>query len=291
MAPSPLTELCDPRLAGAGVRLLLKRDDLIHPDLPGNKWRKLRYNLTRAAELGHDTLLTFGGAYSNHLRAVAAAGARFGFRTVGVVRGEEHLPLNEVLAFAVGRGMRLTYLDRTTYRAKHTAPVIETLRERFGRFYLLPEGGSNAQAVHGCAELPGEIAVPYDVVCCPVGTGGTLAGIAAGLEPGRRALGVSVLRGGGFLTEEVTRLQTEAYGHASGNWSIALDFHSGGYARSDAALDAFVTDFTARHGLRLDRIYVAKMMRAIFTMTEDGVFPPGTVLVAVITGPMTPPPG
>ncbi|MFF4991145.1 1-aminocyclopropane-1-carboxylate deaminase/D-cysteine desulfhydrase [Streptosporangium saharense] len=287
VAPSPLTELRDPRLAQAGVRLLLKRDDLLHPDLPGNKWRKLRHNLTRAAELGHDTLLTFGGAYSNHLRAVAAAGARFGFRTVGVVRGEEHLPLNEVLTFAVGRGMRLTYLDRTTYRAKHTAPVVEALRERFGRFYLLPEGGSNALAVHGCAELPAEIAVPYDIICCPVGTGGTLAGIAAGLEPGRRALGVSVLRGGAFLADEVTRLQTEAYGQASGNWSIALDFHSGGYARSDAALETFIDDFTARHGLRLDRIYVAKMMRAVFTMTENGAFPPGTVIVAVITGPMS----
>ncbi|GAA2902232.1 pyridoxal-phosphate dependent enzyme [Streptosporangium fragile] len=284
--PSPLAELDDPRLARAGVRVILKRDDLIHPLLPGNKWRKLKYNLALAAESGHETLLTFGGAYSNHVRAVAAAGARFGFRTVGVIRGEEHLPLNDVLAFAAGCGMRLVYMNRTTYRVKDTAPVVEALREEFGRFYLLPEGGSNEPAVRGCAELPGEIDVPFDVVCCPVGTGGTLAGIAAGLGPGRRALGFSVLRGGRFLAGDVARLQTAAYGEVSANWTIDDGFHAGGYARRSPELDAFIDDFAARHGMLLDWVYVAKMMWGIFTLAGRGTFPPGTTVIAVITGPM-----
>ncbi|WP_329429011.1 pyridoxal-phosphate dependent enzyme [Streptosporangium sp. NBC_01495] len=283
---SPLVELDDPRLARAGVRVILKRDDLIHPLLPGNKWRKLKYNLARAAELGHETLLTFGGAYSNHVRAVAAAGARFGFRTVGVIRGEEHLPLNEVLAFAAGAGMRLVYLDRATYRVKDTAPVVEELRREFGRFYLLPEGGSNEQAVRGCAELPGEIGVPFDVVCCPVGTGGTLAGIAAGLATGQRALGFSVLRGGRFLADVVAGLQVATYGEVSANWTVECDFHAGGYARRGPELDAFADDFAHRHGMSLDRVYVAKMMWGVFTLVERGVFPGDTTVVAVVTGPM-----
>ncbi len=172
--PSPLEELHDDSLARAGVRLRLKRDDLINPDIPGNKWRKLMYNLQAAKTQGHDTLLTFGGAYSNHIRATAAAGYYFGFSTVGVIRGEEHLPLNPSLSYAVRHGMRLTYLDRVTYRNKDRPEVTAALHERFGEFYLLPEGGSNANALRGCAEIPGEINQTFDVICCPCGTGGTL---------------------------------------------------------------------------------------------------------------------
>lgn len=287
--PVPLTELRDDRVERAGVRLLLKRDDLLHPLLPGNKYRKLRHNLARAAELGHQTLLTYGGAYSNHIRAVAAAGAEFGFRTIGVIRGEEHLPLNDTLAFAAGCGMRLVYMDRTSYRAKDAPEAIEALRRRFGDFYRLPEGGSNELAVRGCAELPAEIDVPFDVVCCPVGTGGTLAGIAAGLPAGRRALGFSVLKGGRFLAEAVTRLQRATYGAAGpANWTINHDFHAGGYAKRNADLDAFIADFARRHGMRLEWVYVAKMLWGIVTLAERGEFPPGTTIVAVITAPMIP---
>lgn len=279
-------ELHDPRLTHADVHVILKRDDMIHPLLPGNKWRKLKYNLTRAAELGSETLLTFGGAYSNHVRAVAAAGARFGFQTIGVIRGEEHLPLNDALSFAAGHGMRLVYMDRSTYRAKDTAPVIEALRQRFGSFYLLPEGGSNELAVHGCAELPAEIDVPFDVICCPVGTGGTLAGIAAGLNVGQQALGFSVLRGGQFLADDIARLQVATYGKVSVNWTINCDFHAGGYAKRNTDLDLFAKDFADRHGMLLDWVYVAKMMWGIFSLTERGAFSRKTTIVAVITGPM-----
>ncbi|GAB2963856.1 pyridoxal-phosphate dependent enzyme [Micromonospora polyrhachis] len=282
--PSPLVELADDRLDAAGVQLLVKRDDLIHPELPGNKWRKLKYNLATAAEQGHDTLLTFGGAYSNHIRATAAAGHYFDFATIGVIRGEEHLPLNLTLSYATSRGMRLTYLDRSTYRSKHTPMVVDTLRRDFGRFYLLPEGGSNPLAVRGCAELPGEIDAEFDVVCCAVGTGGTLAGISAGLGPARRAIGFSVLKGGEFLAGEVTRLQEQTYGTSFDNWHVEYGYHGGGYARTTPQLTEFADDFTERHGLSLDPIYVAKMMFGIFDLAERGAFAPGTRIVAVVTG-------
>jgi 1-aminocyclopropane-1-carboxylate deaminase len=284
VVPSPLVELRDERLADAGVQLWMKRDDLIHPDLPGNKWRKLKYNLTAAAEQGQSTLLTFGGAYSNHIRATAAAGYYFGFRTIGIIRGEEHLPLNPVLAFATAHGMRLTYLDRTAYRAKTSPATIAGIRDRFGEFYLLPEGGSNPLAVRGCAELPEEIDLDYDLICSPVGTGGTLAGIAAGLPPGARALGFSALRGGQFLAADVDRLQRETYGTSTANWDIKYGYHFGGYAKRTADLDNFIADFHRRHGLLLDWIYVAKMMYGILALSASGRFDPGTRIIAVITG-------
>ena len=283
--PSPVEELRDDRIVARDVRLYLKRDDLIHPEIPGNKWRKLKYNLPAAQEQGHSTLLTFGGAYSNHIRATAAAGHYFGLSTVGIIRGDEHVPLNPSLSYAVRRGMRLAYMDRGTYRRKRDPEVIAELHERYGEFYLLPEGGSNDLAVRGCAEIPAELDMDFDVICCPCGTGGTLAGIAAGLPPGRRALGFSALKGGQFLTDDVGRLQRETYGLKYENWSIEYNSHFGGFAKSSPELQTFVDDFEDRHGLRLDWIYVAKMMHGIFALTRRGEFAPGTVIVAVITGP------
>lgn len=281
--PSPTSELVDERLAQFGVRLHLKRDDLIHPDIPGNKWRKLKYNLTAAHERGHRTLLTFGGAHSNHLRAVAAAGHYFGFSTIGVVRGEERPPLNPTLAYAAGHGMRLVYLDRTTYRAKTDPPVIDRLRREHGDFYLVPEGGSNALALRGCAELPAEIPFAFDHICCATGTGGTLAGIALGLADGQRATGFSVLKGGAFLADEVRRLQAE-HGQVTGNWTVETGHHCGGYARRDAELDAFIHDFEERHAIALEWVYVAKMLYGVYALVRGGHFAPGSVIVAVVTG-------
>lgn len=282
--PSPLEELRDDRLSRAGLRLFLKRDDLINPDIPGNKWRKLKYNLESARKQGHQVLLTFGGAYSNHIRATAAAGHYFGFSTVGVVRGEEHLPLNPSLDYAVRHGMRLAYLDRAAYREKMSPEVIAMLHRRFGEFYLLPEGGSNADAVRGCAEIPGEIDRRFDLACCACGTGGTLAGLAHGLGLGQRALGFSVLKGGEFLTREVAAFQREAYGAVSGNWSIEFGFHFGGFARRNSALDQFIADFERRHALSLDWVYVAKMLYGIFALADQGSFPAGATIMAVVTG-------
>ncbi|GAA0401555.1 1-aminocyclopropane-1-carboxylate deaminase [Acrocarpospora corrugata] len=262
------------------VRVWLKRDDLIGGDISGNKWRKLKYNV------GPGAVLTFGGAYSNHVRAVAVAGERYGFETVGVIRGEERLPLNPVLGEAVRRGMRLRYLDRATYRLKHTPEVLDWLRGEYPGYRILPEGGSNPAAVRGCMELPAEISayIPFDVICCPVGTGGTLAGIAAGLTPGQRAIGFPALRGATYLTNEITRLQHETLGHPTPNWHLETTYHFGGYARTTPELSTFIEDFDHRHGIRLDRIYVAKMMYGLLDMIASGTFSPGTTVVAVITG-------
>jgi 1-aminocyclopropane-1-carboxylate deaminase len=280
-----MSELDDQRLVGPGVRVWLKRDDLIHPELPGNKWRKLKFNVAAAGEQGHKTLLTFGGAYSNHIRAVAAAGSIFGFSTIGVIRGEEHLPLNSSLAFAVERGMRLAYLDRETYRRKHEPAVVDELRHEWGDFYLVPEGGSNALGVQGCIEIAAEIDLDFQTICCPVGTGGTLAGIAGGLLDGQSALGISVLKGAVSLDHEVIELQRAAFGTAPvGDWRIEHRFHFGGYAKTKPELQAFIDDFAGRHGITLDRVYTAKMMFGVLTLAQEGYFPAGSDVVAVITG-------
>lgn len=285
--PSPVQEISGPRPGDGTFRLYLKRDDLISADFPGNKWRKLACNLQAARRGGHRTLLTFGGAYSNHIRATAAAGRHFGFATIGVIRGEEHEPLNPSLRYAADQGMRLTYLDRAGYRRKTEPEVLGALRDRFGDFYLLPEGGSNALAARGCAELPAELSaqVPFDVLCLPCGTGGTLAGAAAGLADGQRAIGFSALRGGArFLPAAVRALQDEAFGGPRGAWQIDDSCHFGGFARRTPELDQFIAGFRVRHGLTLDRVYVAKMMYGLYAHAARGTFAPGTTVVAVITG-------
>jgi 1-aminocyclopropane-1-carboxylate deaminase len=191
--PTPLDEVDDERLRERDITLLIKRDDLIDPDIPGNKWRKLKYNILEARASHHDTLLTFGGAFSNHIAATAVVGARFGFQTIGVIRGERHDPLNPVLAEAVGHGMHLHYMDRDLYRRKTSCEVIDGLHNQFGRFYLLPEGGSNELAVKGCEEIVREIDQDFDTICCACGTGGTFAGIVSGLGNKEKALGFAVL--------------------------------------------------------------------------------------------------
>jgi 1-aminocyclopropane-1-carboxylate deaminase len=262
--PSPLERLDDERADRAGVTILLKRDDLIHPDFPGNKWRKLKYNIEAARTAGARTLLTFGGAYSNHILATAAAGHHYSFATVGVIRGERHDPLNPVLARATELGMTLTYVSRARYRDK---PVDHDA-------YVIPEGGANDLAVTGCAELVGEIDRSFDVLCCSVGTGATLAGVATALEPGQRAVGFAALKGD-FLADEVRRLQ----GTPTTNWTVDTGFHFGGFARTTPALTDFTDDFRVRHGIALDRVYEAKMMYALL---ERGRVTPGTTVVALI---------
>ncbi|MGP9018666.1 1-aminocyclopropane-1-carboxylate deaminase/D-cysteine desulfhydrase [Streptomyces sp. BR1] len=281
--PSPLQGIEDERFTRHGVRLLLKRDDLIHPALPGNKWRKLSLNLQEAAGR---PVLTFGGAYSNHLRATAAAGRLLGFPTIGVVRGDElaHRPLNPSLAQCAADGMRLHFVDRSTYRRKAEPEVLEALRELFGGDpYLVPEGGSNSLAVQGCTALGRELHGLADVVAVACGTGGTLAGLAAGLAEGQRAIGFPVLRGG-FLADEIRELQRRTLGEPTANWSLDERFHCGGYARTTPELDAFAADFEARHELPVERLYVAKMLYGLLTLAEEGSFPKGTTVAAVITG-------
>ncbi|MFJ6695598.1 1-aminocyclopropane-1-carboxylate deaminase/D-cysteine desulfhydrase [Streptomyces sp. NPDC091272] len=282
--PSPLVPVEDERFALHGVRLLLKRDDLIHPDLSGNKWRKLEPNLRAAAGR---PLLTFGGAYSNHLRATAAAGRLLGFPTVGVVRGEELAgrPLNPSLTQCAADGMRLHFVSRTEYRRRADPSYLRELLPRtpFPEAYVVPEGGSNALAVQGCKALGRELRGAADTVAVACGTGGTLAGLAAGLAPDQRALGVPVLAGG-FLEAEVLALQHSAFGGRCGSWSLAEGFHFGAYARTPPELLDFAADFEARHGVAVERLYVAKLLYALVSLVERGGFPAGSRVAAVVTG-------
>lgn len=294
LLPTPLVDCTDEAFARAGVELRLKRDDLLHPSVPGNKWRKLAPNLAAAVERGHTRLLTFGGAYSTHLRAVAAAAGALGLESVGLVRGEElaDRPRNWSLRAAEAAGMRLEFLTRSAYReatgrAGLDRGTVDELQCRWGPCLVLPEGGSNALAAVGAAAIPAELPDlgARDLVCCPVGTGGTLAGIAAGLPPGARALGVAVLRGGeGYLEAEVARLHRAAYGRGFDNWRIDHAHHGGGYGRVPAELAAFAERFERRHGVPLERRYVAKLLAALTDLAGAGAFPPGTRLTAVVTG-------
>jgi 1-aminocyclopropane-1-carboxylate deaminase len=282
--PSPVQELSDDRFSRHGVRLLLKRDDLIHPELIGNKWRKLAPNLTAAAGR---TVVTFGGAYSNHLRATAAAGRLLGLATVGVVRGQElaDRPLNPSLARCAADGMRLHFVDRSTYRRKAEPDTLARVLRVAGAedAYVVPEGGSNTEAVRGCRALGEELRGRADVVALACGTGGTLAGLAAGLAPGQRALGVPVLKGA-FLSADIEGLQKAAFGGRRGHWRLDDRFHFGGYARVPDELDAFAEDFEGRHGVPVERLYVAKLLYGLVALAEEGAFARGTTVAAVVTG-------
>ncbi|WP_037605335.1 1-aminocyclopropane-1-carboxylate deaminase/D-cysteine desulfhydrase [Streptacidiphilus rugosus] len=286
---SPLWPLRDERAERAGVRILLKRDDLLHPPVSGTKWRKLRPNLERARALGHDTLLTFGGAYSNHLRAAAAAGREAGLRTVGVVRGDElrGRELNPVLRQAVADGMELDFVSRAAWRTRMEPASLDALLERHGPAWVVPEGGSNAEGVRGCVGLGEELAgsgmdVDLDVVCCSVGTGGMLAGLAAG-APDTRVIGFAALDHAD-LEAETLALQRQAFGGRRGDWRIDVSHVFGGYGRRTPELDAFRADFEARHGLALDPSYEAKALFALFAGLGGPEFGPGTTVAVVVAG-------
>jgi 1-aminocyclopropane-1-carboxylate deaminase len=283
-----LQPIFHPSATRRGVRLLLWRDDLVNPDLPGNKARKLKYNLRQAWAEGHTRLLTFGGAYSNHLAAVAAAGRLYGFETIGLVRGEEHLPLNPTLARCVADGMTLHYLDRATYRRRAEPEMLAALHQHYGPAYLLPEGGTNALALPGVAELIGELRrhTEFDAVAVAAGTGGTLAGLTLGLaEIGypARAVGVAALKGADFLRVEVDSLLANA-ASTGGQYELHTAYHFGGYAKLPAVLRAFIQEFEAEYGVLLDPIYTGKLLFGLLDLIEKGHFAPGSTVVAVHTG-------
>lgn len=267
-----------------GVEVWVKREDLLHPHISGNKWRKLKYNLQEAQRQGHHTLLTFGGAYSNHIAATAAAGQAYGLRTIGIIRGEEHLPLNPTLALATETGMALHYISREKYRLKDEPAFLAALKEQFGQVYFLPEGGTNLLAVKGCTEIVQDIDMAYDYICCAMGTGGTLAGIVAGLAGQQQVLGFPALKGGDFLKEEVQQLVQAYSGETYTNWQLITDYHFGGYAKAKPELLTFMEQFKQQHGIQLEPIYTGKMLFGLFDLITKGYFEAGSRIVAVHTG-------
>lgn len=265
----------------AGVRLLIKREDLNHPYVSGNKWWKLKYNLEEARRTGKTTLLTFGGAYSNHIFATAAAARELGFTSIGIIRGEETFPLNHTLSFAKSMGMQLHYISRELYRGKSEPKFLEDLKQQFGDFYLIPEGGTNELAIAGCTEFAETLGNDFDYICCSVGTGGTLAGIINGLASTKTILGFSSLKGGEFLHADVEYwLNTEQHG----NWKIITDYHFGGYGKTTPVLDQFKNHFEGRNNIPLDNVYTAKMMAGVFDLAQKEFFKTDTTILALHTG-------
>jgi 1-aminocyclopropane-1-carboxylate deaminase len=283
---TPLQEIGNARVDSNQIKLFVKREDLNHTHISGNKWWKLKYNLEEAKKLGHRKLLTFGGAYSNHIYATAAAANEIGFESIGIIRGEKTLPLNQTLSFAHAKGMQLHFALRHDYRMKTDPDFVHQLRQQFGDFYLIPEGGSNLLAVKGCAEFGTQLkaAIAFDYLCLPVGTGATMAGIIAGVGNQKKVVGFSVLKGGDFLVNDV-KANLKAYTPTDfSNWEIITNYHFGGYAKTTSELLDFKQSFELSYHIPLDHVYTAKMIAGIFDLMEKGYFKKGSTILAVHTG-------
>ena len=269
-----------PLLEKKKVELYIKREDLIHPHISGNKYRKLKYNLIKAKELKHDTLLTFGGAYSNHIAATAYSGHINKLQTIGVIRGEEVADLwisNPTLLAAHKQGMEFKFVSRKDYREKETTGFLNKLKIEFGDFYMIPEGGTNHLAVKGCEEILTAKDSVYDIICCSIGTGGTVAGIINSAAPDQQILGFPALKGN-FLKKDICKFVE------NGNWDLCTGYHFGGYARVDESLISFINEMNENTGIPFDPVYTGKMMYGILDMIAKDQFKPGTKILAIHTG-------
>lgn len=263
-----------------GITLTIKREDLLHPYVSGNKFRKLKYNLLQAVAEQKQTLLTFGGAYSNHIAATAAAGKEMGLKTIGVIRGEEleaKVAENPTLSFARSCGMMLDFVTRSHYRLKETQQFLDLLRQRFGDFYLVPEGGTNTLAVKGCTEILTAKDMQFTHVACAVGTGGTLSGIINSAFPHQHVLGFPALKGGG-LSDLIRKFAVKD------NWELVEDYHFGGYGKVNAELVTFLNRFYEETGIPLDPVYTGKMVFGVTDLIHKGFFPTNSRILLIHTG-------
>ncbi|MCB0463076.1 MAG: pyridoxal-phosphate dependent enzyme [Flavobacteriaceae bacterium] len=263
-----------------GVELYLKREDKIHPFISGNKYRKLKYNIIEAKNQKQNTLLTFGGAYSNHIAAVASAGKEFGFKTIGVIRGEEleqKFSNNPTLLFAKQCDMQFKFVSREVYRDKTSSEFLNALKNEFGEFFLIPEGGTNKLAIKGCEEILTEEDETFDFICCAVGTGGTIAGLINASKSHQKILGFPALKGD-FLQKEIGKFTAKL------NWELITDYHFSGYAKINSELVEFINRFKQEYNIPLDPIYTGKMMFGIFDLIKKGYFEKGTKILAIHTG-------
>ncbi len=281
--PSPVSEIHHPLLGEKKLRLFIKRDELIHPLIQGNKWRKLKYNLLDALTQQHDTLLSSGGAYSNHLHALAALGQLCQLRTIGVVRGERPPMLGPTLLDLQRFGMELVFVSRQAYREKHTASFIRQLEQQFGRFYLIPEGANNEAGRKGCGELLQELDQDYDVICSEIGSGAMFSAlISQDTQSQQRYLGFAVMKNR-QLDDEV-RHRVQLSGGENTRWQINHDFHFGGFARTTPQLNQFIIDFRREQGIQLEPVYSGKMLYGIFQLAGEDYFAPGSRILAIHGG-------
>jgi len=270
-------EISLPVLDEKEVRLFIKRIDKVHPFVSGNKWFKLKYNLLEAEKQGLNTLLTFGGAYSNHIAATAFAAKEKGFKSIGIIRGEEHLPLNPTLRFAKENGMILHYVTRSEYREKTTVAFLEQLKAQFGNFYLIPEGGTNELAIQGAAEIL-DTNDTQDYICCAVGTGGTIAGIINASNDKQTVIGFPAIKGMDALEKDI-KIWTNTT-----NYKTITSYVGSGYAKISIGLVKFINEFDATHNIPLDSIYTGKMLMGILDLVAKDYFPKGSSILAIHTG-------
>ncbi len=296
----PIQKIQHPIFIKNKLILEVLRTDKTDPVISGNKWFKLKYNLIEAKEQGYTTLMSFGGPYSNHLHALATAGKANGFNTIGIIRGEEHLPLNPTLSDVTQQGMKLYYINRKMYRNKHTPQVLEQLKQMITKarpfsnsepYYLVPEGGTNATAIKGAAEIASFIPDNTDFICVPCGTGGTAAGIISGVSSlnssensqKKTILGFPAMKGGEFLEQTIHSYLSNDLSPLT-SWQLLYDWHFGGFGKINKTLALFIEDFEQKYSIDLDPIYTAKMMYAIVSMAKNDYFPEGSKIVVIHTG-------
>lgn len=265
------------------VELHIKREDLIHPIVSGNKFRKLKYNLIEGQKNNYKTVLTFGGAFSNHIAATAEACHILGLKSIGIIRGEElgaslehTLSTNSTLAFAHKKGMKFIFVSRSDYRLKEESDHLKLLLQKQPNIFIIPEGGTNSLAIKGCKEILQE-KNDFNYICSSVGTGGTFAGLIEGSDNGQHCIGFSALKGN-FLEKEISKWTSKS------NWTLQTDYHFGGYAKVNSALIDFINTFQHDYNIPLDPIYTGKMLYGIFEMIQAGYFPKNTRILAVHTG-------
>ncbi len=260
------------------VQLQLLRLDALHPIISGNKWFKLKYNLAQARQQGHHTLLTFGGAFSNHLVATAAACKDAGLACIGIVRGEETLPLSPTLQDCRDMGMQLHWVDRTAYRNKTDPAFLASLAQRFGAFYLVAEGGHNSAGISGAKEIMQLIPAATTHICCAVGTGTTMTGLIEASAPHQHIHGFAALKQGQYIADEIRSYTAHT------NWTLHTAHHFGGFGKFTPALITFTNAFYHSFNIPLDFVYTAKMMCGIFNMLEQRAFAAGSVITAIHSG-------
>lgn len=279
--PSILTKLGDPLLDEYQIELWIKRDDLLHPIISGNKWRKLKYSLDHALSLGSDTLISMGGTYSNHLHALAYAGKILGLKTKAFIRGEQPTTLTSTLIDIQNWGMELSFVSRSDYKLLRQYKNCHDLPALKRSQYWVPEGGAQILALKGVAELINEIDITYDILCVPCGTGATLAGIINAAPEKASIWGFAALKNAAFLESDVASLLPKI---SSDNWKVNLDYHFGGFAKKSTELLDFISNFEDKTGIPLESVYTGKMLFGIYDLITKHTFKPGQRIIAIHTG-------
>jgi len=262
------------------IKLYVKREDLIHNIVSGNKWRKLKYNFEYIKKNNTKTILTFGGAYSNHLHALSWLAKKNKINSIGLVRGEESSKINPTLSFCLQNKMKLYFLDRTTYRkSKYDNEVINNLKEKYKKIYILPEGGFNDFGIKGCEEIMDEVPDDFNIIACSIGTGCTAIGIIKSLNINQNFLGFTSFKNSNFINQTIG-----GYINSNSNWKIKSDYNFGGFGKINIELKNFINYFESSYKIKLDPIYTSKLFFGLFDMISKNKFKKESRILVLHTG-------